>query len=213
MGLLLNKAATPATPAADKAEVFLDTTAETLRYIEDTGTVREMGVNSPCAIVATPSGIANTETAFLGGTNNWRVYTNQLKAGSVIRVTVEGTYTAGAGAAAIFRIRLGTAGTTADTALATFTLGTSAASGTNIPFEVTLVVTMRTVGAASTQVGHAKVINQGTTGLYTAAADIREATTAACDTTASNWLTVTFISASASNTATIKQAYGELVKI
>jgi hypothetical protein len=213
MGFLLGKEATPSTPAADKLHLHCDTTTENLRSIDDTGTLREYGLNAGHAIVAATAGINNSETIVVGGLNNHRIYANQLKAGATFVVYLEGTCTASAGNVVTIRVRIGTAGTTADTAAFTFALAASAASGTNIPFSIMLTLTFRTVGATTTQAGALQLVNQGTTGISTTATQVVEATTSTIDSTVANWLSVTSVSAAATTTNTFKVAYIQQVKI
>lgn len=212
-GLLLNKAAAPSTPASDKAEVYLDTTEETLRYIDDTGTIRTLAVNAPTSITATSGAISNSETIIVGGLNNFRLYANQCKVGTTFRITLEGTCTSSAANASTWKIRIGTAGTTSDGAVFTAANSVAAASGTNIPFEATLVMTIRTIGAAATIQGYLKLVNTGVTGISAVTAQVVEATAAAFDSTVANWISATYVAAAGTTACTFRVAAIEIVKI
>lgn len=213
MGVLYNKEATPATPASDKAHVFLDTTVENLSYIDDTGTVRVLGVNSPCAIVATSGAINSAETIIVGGLNNCRIYANQLKVGTVIRATLQGTCTSSAANASTWRVRMGTAGTTSDTAIGTAANSVAAASGTNIPFLCEIVLTVRTIGASAALVGYMELRNTGVTGISAVTVQTVELTPLTWDSTVANWLSVSYVAAAATTTCTFRNAFIEIVKI
>lgn len=213
MGLILNKAAAPSTPAADKAELYLDTTEESLRYIDDTGTIRTLGVNAPTSIVGTSSGINTVETIIAGGLNNCRIYANQLKVGTVIRATLQGTCTSTVANASTWRFRLGTAGTTSDGVIMSAANSVAAASGTNIPFVCQLVMTVRTIGASATLQGYMELRNTGVTGISAVTVQTVEGTATAFDSTVNNWLSATYVSAAATTTSTFRVAFIEIVKL
>lgn len=211
--LILTKVATPSTPASDKATLYQDTTTEQLAYLDDTGQVRMLGQNALASIVSNSAAINTSETIIVGGLNNVRIKANSLKVGSVIRVTLQGTCTSSAANASTWRIRFGTAGTTADGAIFTAANSVAAASGTNIPFVAELVLTVRTLGAAATCSGYLRLINTGVTGISAVESQTVDATVAAFDTTVDNWLSATYVAAAATTTSTFKNSFIEQVKI
>lgn len=213
MGLLLNKQATPSTPAADKAELYLDTTTELAAWIDDTGSVRFVSQDSPAAIVANSAAINTTETIIVGGLNSFRVKANQLKVGSVIQATLQGTCTSTVANASTWRIRIGTAGTTSDGAVFTAANSVAAASGTNIPFVATLVMTVRTLGAAATLSGYLTLQNTGVTGISAVTLQTVAATVAAFNSTVDNWMSFTYVAAAATTTSTFQNAFVQVVKV
>lgn len=213
MGLILNKSAAPSTPAADKAHVYLDTTEESVRFMDDTGTIRTLASNALASIVANSAAINTTETIIVGGLNNCRIYANMLKVGSVIRATLQGTCTSTVANASTWRFRLGTAGTTADGVIGSAANSVAAASGTNIPFEAVLTLTVRTIGAAATLSGYLRLSNTGVTGISAVTVQAVELTASAFNSTVDNWLEVTYVAAAATTTSTFKSAFIELVKI
>lgn len=213
MGLLLNKVAAPSTPASDKAHVYLDSTEETVRCKDDTGTIRTFACNALCSITSTSSGISNTETIIVGGLNNCRIYANMLKVGTVIRATLEGTCTSTAANASTFRFRLGTAGTTSDGVIGSAATNVAATSGTNIPFKCEMVLTVRTIGGSATLAGYCTLINTGTTGISAVESQTVDLTATAFDSTVDNWLEVTYVAAASTTTSTFKNAFIEVVKI
>jgi len=213
MPLILNTQAAPSTPSANKAHVYLDSTEETVRFIDDTGSVRTFASNALCSIVANSGAINTTKTIIVGGLNNCRIYANMLKVGSVIRATLEGTCTSTVANASTWRFRLGTAETTADGVIGSAANSVAAASGTNIPFRAELVLTVRTIGAAATLSGWLFLQNTGVTGISAVDGQIVELTASAFDSTVANWLEVTYVSAATTTTSTFKNAFIELVKI
>lgn len=211
--LSLAKVATPSTPAADKATVYLDTTNETLNYLDDTGQVRVIGHNALASIVATSGAINTTETIIVGGLNNIRIKANSLKVGTLLRFTLQGTCTSTAANASTWKLRFGTAGTTSDAAIVTAANSVAAASGTNIPFVAELVMTVRTIGAAATCSGYLRLINTGVTGISAVESQTVAATVAAFDTTVDNWIEATYVAAATTTTSTFQNAFAEMVKI
>lgn len=212
-GLKLNKALPPNTPATDKAEIYLDSVEETLRIIDDAGAIKTFACNALASIVATSAAINTSETIIVGGLNNARIYANSLKVGTTIRATLQGTCTSSVANASTWRFRFGTAGTTADGVLGSAANSVAAASGTNIPFEATLVFTVRTIGAAGTISGWLKLVNTGVTGISAVNAQVVALTPTAIDTTVANWLSVTYVAAAVTTTSTFQNAVIEVVKI
>lgn len=97
-----------------------------------------------------------------------RLMANALRTGSTIRFVVIGTCTATVANASTFRVLMGTNNSTSDTAVLTAAV-TSAASGTAIPFRVEIIITCRSVGASASFYGAMTVLNNGVTGISSAA--------------------------------------------
>ena len=75
---------------------------------------------------------------------------------------------------------------------------TAAASGTTIPFKAVLEVTFYTVGATTTGNGFLTLINQGTTGIYTATTYTLVGTMTSINTTTANtYIDVTYVTGAA----------------
>jgi hypothetical protein len=204
--------AAPSTPASGKAELYADSADKLWKQIDDTGTIRALGVNSPCSIIATSGAINNTETIIVGGTNNCRIYANQLKAGTVIRACLEGTCTTTVANASTWRVRVGTLGTTGDTAIFTAANSVAGTTGTNIPFVARLVLTVRSIGASAAIVGYLELGSTGVTGLSAVTWQAVEATVLTHDSTVANWLSVSYVAAAATTTCTFRNAFVEIVK-
>jgi hypothetical protein len=211
--LILTKAATPSTPSSDTGTFFYDTTEEIFTQVDDTGTVRKMGQNSIYSRTGDTGAINTVETIIAGGLNNAKIYANSLRVGTTIRAVLEGTCTSTVANASTWRFRFGTAGTTSDGVLGSAATSVAAASGNNIPFECTLIFTVRTIGAAGTISGYVKLVNTGVTGISAVNAQVVELTPTAINTTVDNWLSVTYVSAAATTTSTFKMATIEVVKI
>lgn len=203
----------PTTPAAGNAILYVDTADKILKGIDDAGTIRTYAQNAPHAIVAASGAINTTETIIAGGLNNTRIYANQLKVGTTIRATLQGTCTTTVGNASTWKLRLGTSGTTSDGAIFTAANSVAGTTGTTIPFEAQLVMTIRTIGASATLSGYLKLISTGATGISAVTAQIVQATAASFDSTVDNWLSATYVSAATTTTSTFQNAMIEVVKI
>ena len=101
-----------------------------------------------------------------------RYLANAIYAGTSWHWTSTGTCTITSAAAVPgkFVIRMGTNGATpaSDTAVATFTLGTSAGVSGPIVFTVNIDITCRTVGGSASFIAYLTLTNAGTTGIFTA---------------------------------------------
>jgi hypothetical protein len=162
------------------------------------------------AIVAATAGINTTETIITQKT----IAASQLIAGTTYRVTVYGTCTSTVANASNIRVRLGTAGTTADPVVAVIT-PTAATTGSAVPFQASLFITIRTTGSGTgTTAGTGWLNNNGTTGI-SAAADVvgTLTTTSALNTTVQNTISLTYSSAATTTTSTFQIASIEIVKM
>lgn len=203
----------PSTPASGLLQLYASSADKTTRSIDDAGTIRAFGQDALTDIVTASAGINNTETIVVGGLNKARIYANQLQVGSMIRIILEGTCTSTNADSNTWRIRFGTAGTTADGVLGSAASGNSAGSGTTIPFQATLTFTVRTVGGSGTIAGWLTLLNQGTTGVASAAVQIIALTPTNIDTTVDNWIEATYVAGAATTTCTFQNAVIEVVKI
>lgn len=167
--------------------------------------------------VANSAAINTVETIVVGGTNNAPIPANALKPGVIIKVTLEGTNTSTVAGISTFRVRFGTAGTTADTAILTAALPASAAAGTNIPFQIVIYITIRTIGAAGTVVGILDARNDSgatvataSTGIMVVPTELIVGTPAAINTTVASYISVTCQTAAATTTNTFQQGIIEI---
>jgi hypothetical protein len=123
-------------------------------------------------IVASSGALNTTLTKLIGGTALAVIPKSSLRAKDVFRVKLWGTNTSTVANVTTLTIRIGTNGTTADGAVMTVALPASAAAGTTIPFEIELLMVIRTIGAAATVHGTARMHNQNVTSNATASVGI-----------------------------------------
>jgi len=162
-------------------------------------------------IVTDSAGINTTETIIV---KTPALAANRLIAGTHIRMTLIGTCNSSAANTSTFTIRMGTNGTTADTAIATPVTGVAGTGAAAIPFKAVIDFTVRTVGASGTGFITLQVDSQGTTGIIAAQtpAIILPAMSTFNTTTASNILSVSYKSAATTTTSTFKQAVIEFIQ-
>lgn len=159
------------------------------------------------AITAASAGINSTQTVV----ESISIPANSLKAGTTYRIKASGVCTSSAANASNFRARIGT--TTLTGNIAAEVTPTAAASGTNIPFSVELIFTVRTIGASGTAIGSGTLLNNGVTGVSAAAVVVGQVTTAVTvDTTVANLVELTYQAAAATTTCTFHNALIEIVR-
>lgn len=133
-----------------------------------------------------------------------------LRAGSKVRIVLEGTCTSTNADVSTITIRAGVLGTVADASVATAAV-TSSGSGTGQAFKLTLEFTVRTLGASGTAAGSMVVINAGTTGIIGAAQIVVPFTSSTLATTTATFLDVTYVSAAVTTTCTFQDCTIEVV--
>ena len=159
------------------------------------------------AMTAVTAAINTTETKL----TSFALPANFMAAGTTFRVTVFGTCTTTAAGTSNIRVRLGTAGTSADAIVAAVTC-TAATSGTNIPFSATLLVTIRTAGTGGTAGGSGTLTNNGTTGIVSTGYNVTTPTSGvAVNTTVANTIQVSYQSSATTTTCTFQIAEIEVV--
>lgn len=187
-------------------------------FLEDTSEVEPLAplqpfANPPSQITAQASSAdqevsAATLTQLTGSSF---AIINALKVGSTFRWTVSGTCNnAGTGAETI-TVRIGTANTTADAAVATFTTTASTANVSQYKFDVSF--TVRTLGAAATATGFCAVVNSANAGFINSVTNSLNPTMATFDSTASPLFVHLDILTGASKTLTIRQVVSEYLQV
>lgn len=167
--LRLNKIATPATPAASKGELFYSNTLSPAAWatIDENGKVVRIGGGWTNAATAAVGGGFAADTYMTGAQINIGTV-GAWQAGMIYEAHFDMTKTAAGTAAPVVTVRLGTAGTTSDTARLTLTgQAQTAAADTGI-FIVT--IEFRAVGASAVIAGGYHMLhNLATTGLTSGA--------------------------------------------
>ncbi len=168
--------------------------------VQGNKTLTVQGVKS----VANTSNSAAINTTATYITPAFAIPANSLNAGDSFEITIQGTCTSTAANVSTFTVRMGTAGTTADTSVLALTC-TAANSGTNIPFSIRAIVVVRTTGAPGTAVADISLMNKGVTGVSAVTNTVEGlGATANITTTGTLYLGVTYSSAAATTTCTFR---------
>lgn len=165
----------------------------------------------PASAIVASSGAISTSETYVSAP--FPIPASTLAAGMAFRIVAHGTCTASSAKTSTFNVRLGTAGTTADTVVLAAT-SASSGSGTGVPFRFEAIVTIRTIGSVGTAVASVEIVNNGVTGVAAVGTTVAGAgVTAAVNTTVKNFLGLSYVSGSGSGVAcTFNQVTVEQVK-
>jgi hypothetical protein len=144
--ILLDNQTTPSAPSAGTAVIYVDTVSKMLTLRNETKpvSVGEVRNASAAAQAYTTSEIYVTGSALA-------IPSHTLQIGATFRWAVVLTKTAGT-AAPVFKIKIGTLGTTGDADIVTFTGFATPSSATDTAW-VDIMLVIRTVGASATSEG------------------------------------------------------------
>lgn len=197
----------PATPAAGTLLLY-PKTDHTYYTLDSNAVERRVGPGTSLVtpIVAASAGINATETVVLSAS----IPANAINAGTTYRIIASGVCTSTVANVSNFRCRIGP--TTLTGVIPAVVTPTAAASGTAIPFQVEIIVTVRTTGVSGTALGVAVLTNNGVTGVSAAASVVGQVTAAVTvNTTVANLLELTYQAAAATTTCTFHNSLIELV--
>ncbi len=184
------------------------------RYFYDNSVFKRIPVSTNAnntkiqATIAASAALNTTDTIISIGV---KIPKNTLVAGSVFDVHIFGTCTSSNADTSTFTGRIGTTNAIADGSLFTKTY-TSAGSGSDIPFSLTIRVTVRSIGATGTIYGHAVLVNEGTTGLFTAVTEVGVLAVSAFDSTVDNYLNISYVTDAVTTTSTFQSVVIERLK-
>lgn len=193
-----------ATPAAGVVAAFSDSTGKKLSFKDENGYVRSIGHTN--FSIASQSPAATTLTYLTGSA--LAIPSNKVQAGTCFRWRMSVTKTGAGTAASTYDIRVGTAGTTADSARCTFTkpAGTAAADAGTIQINATI----RSIGAAGVMVGNFWMgHNLSATGHMTIPNASVTAVSAGFDTTVANLIFGITVTSGASDALTFEMVQAE----
>ena len=167
-----------------------------------TGNAPQLDSGMGSATVGASGAINSAETVISAP---FRMGPNALKPGTTIAIRFAGSCTVTSAAAVpTFRVKMGTAGTTGDGVIMTFTLPASGGVGTSV-FDGEIQLVCRTTGGSGTFAGSMRVQQASATlGLLSTIAAALAGTAAAGSTITNNYLTLTYQAASANVTCTFQ---------
>jgi hypothetical protein len=149
--LRFNKIATPATPAANKGELFYSSTLSPANpaWIDESGAINRLGGGWAAGATGAVGGGFAADTYMTGTLVNVGT-AGSWKAGMVYVATFDMVKTAAGTATPIVVVRMGTLGTTGDAAILTFTHTAGTAAADTGAFQIT--VEFRSVGSGTSAV-------------------------------------------------------------
>jgi hypothetical protein len=207
-----NRATTPATPASNVSVAFVSTADNINRMVDSSGVVTPLNNTQVNSYVGTGAAVANTLTKIDAGI---QVGANTLTAGSIIRFTITGSCTSGAGAGTqSFAVKFGSGNVVGDTSIGTILLSVTG-SGSAIPFHAIIEVTIRSIGASGTIYGTFSLLNgdAATTGIYAKASTIQNlGSLQTINTTVTGYFGLAYTSGNAATTTTFQQVVTELIR-
>lgn len=177
---ILDVQSASATPAAGQVAIFAETGGKKVTFKDDAGKTYTLGI----------SGIRNTAIAAVAGyTADTYVVGSAitipasltLQVGSTYRIRISVNKTAAGVAAPTCIVRIGTAGTTADAAILTFT-GAAQTAAADVGI-IELVCTIRSVGAAGVLQGTFYLTHNSANAVGLSGTDVIEVTSAGFNTT------------------------------
>lgn len=178
--LLLDTQGTGITPASGKTLVYPDSSSKQVTSLDDTG--RKLSLGGIITNWNTVDVVANAADTYLTG-SMLTVPQHLLQVGTTLRWKIWMTKTAAGVASPVWSLRVGIAGTTADTVRCTFTGGAQTAVVDTGYVEIVAVV--RNIGAAGVLAGGlALAHNLASTGFALTANTVLQSTSAGFDTTA-----------------------------
>lgn len=156
------------------------------------------------SMAAASAALNTTETIFL---QSPALPANSLVAGSIFHVDVWGTCTTTVANASHFRVHVGPLGTISDPTAIDLTTGAAGTTGTNIAFNFSLDFTVRGVGSgtSATVTSNSKLYS-GANGIQGATSiQVGTPTNAGFDSTASDFISISYLSAATTTTSTMQQ--------
>lgn len=212
--LLREQASAPATPASGKVALYsLDGTALLMK--DDAGVVRTIGPGAPLYKVLTSPQAVNGNADTYVTDSAMILPQSRMQAGVVYRSRMTLIKTAAGTANPVFNVRIGTAGTTADTARLTHTTVPQTAVADEATFDVLL--TFRSVGSGTAAVVAVRSLfshDNASTGFANITRGFQAAATSAgFDSTAANTRIGISINPGASAAWTVNQCVSELLNL
>lgn len=207
--LLLDTQGTPASPAAGKLLVYPDSSSLQLTTLNSAG--RKLSLDGVLRNWNTADVVANAADTYLTG-SNIAIPQHLLQAGATFRWRFVMTKSAAGIAAPTWNVRVGTAGSLADTSRLLFT--GSAQTGVVDAGIVEIVAILRNTGAAGVLAGGLVLThNAAATGFSTLNTEVFQVTSSGFDTTVANLIVGVSVNPGASGVWTHQVITAELANM
>lgn len=180
--ILLDNQSTPSAPASGKGVAYFDSVSKKLTYIDDTG--RPYTVGGAIRNWNTADVVANAAETYLAG-SALAIPPHLMQAGTTFKWRLFMTKTAAGTATPIWRVKVGTLGTTGDATILTFTGPAQTAAADTGFVEITAI--LRNTGAAGIMAGGLTLAhNLAATGFANIGAPTLQTTSSGFNTTTAN---------------------------
>ena len=207
--LTLTTNAQPDTPTSGRVAVYVDSTTKLLSSRNDAGVVQTAPLWKFNQSVAAQGPAFSADTYLVG--SNISIPSGYPRVGTLYHATFDVSKTGAGTATPIVALRIGTAGTTSDAAICTFTFSAGTANADVGTFEVWGV--FRTVGSGTSAVlqGRAEIRHgtSATTGLVNLVAPTLQVTSSGFDSTIANSIVGLSVNGGASAAWTVQLVTAE----
>lgn len=156
------------------------------------------------------SAAINTTATYVSPTT-FSIPANTLAVGDSFKITLYGTNTSSAAVSNTWTPRMGSAGTTADTALTVLQI-TSATTGTSVPFQIIIYFSVRAIGASGSVFSYATMLNQNASGISPTTETINTGAATTVNTTGTLILGCSFQAAATTSTTTFQHVVVEKIR-
>lgn len=202
----LDTEAAPSTPSSGSAFIYVDSTTKLLSAKNDAGVVQTVPLTMRNRSVTSQTGSSNfSADSYLVG-SAISIPSGYPHVGTKYRMRCDITKTGAGTATPIVTVRIGTAGTTSDTAICQFTFSAGTANADTGILEVDAV--FRTVGSGTSAVlqGMAAIYHgtSATTGLVSLVSDVKLVTSSGFDSTVASSIIGVSVNGGASASWTVQ---------
>jgi hypothetical protein len=208
--ILLDNQSASATPSAGQVVVFPETVGKRLSFKDDTGRTYTLG-NSGIRNYATAAVAGFAADTYVVGSAITIPASLTLQTGTQYRCKISLSKTAAGVAAPTAIVRVGTLGTTGDTAVITFT-GAAQTAVADVGF-IEILCTWRTIGASGVLQGTFALVHQQANAVGLAGTNVLEVTSSAFNTTTASLIMGVSLNYGASAAVTTTQVEAELLNI
>lgn len=203
--------ATPGTPAAGTAIIYVESGGKRLSFKDDAGRTYTLGVGGIRNFSVASQGAGFAADTYVTGSNVTVPVGASLQVGSQYRCKISLSKTAAGVATPVVVVRIGTAGTTADAIIATFTGAAQTGAGDTGFIEILL--TIRTTGAAATSQGTFSLNHNAANAVGLGGTNVIEAAGSTFVSTTASLIVGVSMNYGASAAITVTQVEAELLNI
>lgn len=209
--IVLTTETAPATPSAGNCIIFVESVGKRLSFKDDAGRTYTLGEGAIRNNSVASQGAGFAADTYVTGSNCNIPASLALQVNTQYRCKISLSKTAIGTATPIVIVRIGTAGTVADAAIATFT-GAVQTGVADTGF-IEILLTIRTIGAAATSQGTYALKHNSANAVGLSGTDVLEAAGVAFNSTTASLVVGVSMNFGASAAVTVTQVEAELLNI